>query len=166
MIMSTTIYTKFEFQTLGKKGGAKRPKNKLYIQASKPLPQASTSNTLREGIGHNWKNPPLQVLKFNTDAAWSATRKTGAIAVVVRYHSGTLLSGLVKKILAPSPLAVEGIALRDAVLMPYNLNWNKACFTDSLPRTWVGSPPPWLLSIIQEDHNLSGTRHHSSSTSF
>ncbi|KAJ1403613.1 Reverse transcriptase-like [Sesbania bispinosa] len=104
-------------------------------------------------------------------------RKTGAIAVVVRDHSGNLLAGLARKIPTPSPLAAEGIALRDAILMAYNLNWNRvrqgnkaahfvaqASLTDSLPLSWVGTPSLGLLSIFREDLNFSSLRHHASSS--
>ncbi|KAJ1387656.1 Ribonuclease H superfamily [Sesbania bispinosa] len=105
-----------------------------YIQATETLPQQPILSSLRSSFGRHWKSPPLHTLKCNTDAAWCATRKSGAAAVVVRDHLGSLLFGLARKIPASSPLVAEAIALRDATLMAYNLNWSRVVLeSDCLP---------------------------------
>ncbi|KAJ1399698.1 Ribonuclease H-like superfamily [Sesbania bispinosa] len=54
--------------------------------------------------------------------------QVGAIAVIVRDYHGKLLTGLAKKIQAPSPLLAEALALREAITAAYNFNWSRVVF--------------------------------------
>ncbi|KAJ1376739.1 Ribonuclease H-like superfamily [Sesbania bispinosa] len=80
------------------------------------------------GIAAHWKFPPSGVLKCNVDATWNEAKSTGACAVVVRDHTGALLSGSAKLLPASSPMVVEACALRKAILLAYNLDIQRVAF--------------------------------------
>ncbi|KAJ1383973.1 Ribonuclease H-like superfamily [Sesbania bispinosa] len=97
-----------------------------------------------------WRNPPLGVIKCNSDAAWSPTGMRGASAFLGRDHRGILLLGQMRILPIFSSLAAEALALRDAVLAAYNLDWEKVLFeSDNLQ----------LIEACRGERSLSGVQH-------
>ncbi|KAJ1395233.1 Ribonuclease H-like superfamily [Sesbania bispinosa] len=100
-----------------------------YIKAIEHLPQnAPPRNPLSARPGAIWRKPIQEVIKCNTDAAWSPASQRGALAVVARDHRGSLLLGNAKIVHTFSPLVAEALALREAVMMAYNFNWDRVVF--------------------------------------
>ncbi|KAJ1377536.1 Ribonuclease H-like superfamily [Sesbania bispinosa] len=90
--------------------------------------------TIKYGVASHWKRPLDGTLKINTDAAWSEANRGGAISVIVRDHKGVLLGGHAKRVFTYSPLVAEALAIREAAMLAYNLNFNKVSFeSDNLP---------------------------------
>ncbi|KAJ1399424.1 Ribonuclease H-like superfamily [Sesbania bispinosa] len=106
-----------------------------YIRAVQKLPQSSRETESRlPRVGSHLKRPHQGVLKVNTDAAWNPESKVCAISIVARDHDGRVLAGHAKKISTYSPLAAEALAIREAAMMAYNLNWDRVEFeSDCLP---------------------------------
>ncbi|KAJ1422669.1 Ribonuclease H-like superfamily [Sesbania bispinosa] len=86
-----------------------------------------TTQMISNGVCH-WRAPRGDILKCNTDASVPTQGSYAAIGLVVRDSHGYLVSGLSKKILAPSPLVAEALALREAMLLASNLQWKKCMF--------------------------------------
>ncbi|KAJ1410340.1 Ribonuclease H-like superfamily [Sesbania bispinosa] len=77
---------------------------------------------------YQWRPPRGDALKCNSNASWSTHGNHAALGVVVRDSNGYLLSGMSKRILAPSPMVAEALALREAMLLASNLQWPKCLF--------------------------------------
>ncbi|XP_039161891.1 uncharacterized protein LOC104430970 [Eucalyptus grandis] len=67
------------------------------------------------GRGEEWIPPIKGELKLNADGSWSCASKQGAVAGICRDHHGRLVDGFTKKILAPSALVVETLALKEGL---------------------------------------------------
>ncbi|KAJ1437012.1 Ribonuclease H-like superfamily [Sesbania bispinosa] len=98
-----------------------------WLEATATQPQTSQTHNAGSHFSQ-WRSPKGDTLKINIDASWSPTNKYVAIGVVVRDSGGLLVSGLAKKIAAPSPLVAEALALREAIQMAHNLQWSKCLF--------------------------------------
>ncbi|KAJ1425214.1 Ribonuclease H-like superfamily [Sesbania bispinosa] len=98
-----------------------------WLEASATQPQTSHPHSAGSHFSQ-WRSPTGDTLKINIDASWSPTNNYVAIGVVVRDSGGLLVSGLAKKIAAPSPLIAEALALREAIHLAHNLQWSKCLF--------------------------------------
>ncbi|KAJ1388799.1 Ribonuclease H-like superfamily [Sesbania bispinosa] len=99
-----------------------------YHKANVTVQNINCTNRRVTNIGSHWKAPPQGFLKCNSDAAWHGPFSPGAIAFLVRDSSGCVLTGHAKRAPVSSPLVAEALALREAVLAAYNMQWNKVIF--------------------------------------
>ncbi|KAJ1399450.1 Ribonuclease H-like superfamily [Sesbania bispinosa] len=79
-------------------------------------------------VALHWRPPPADTFKCNSDASWSSSSHPCALAFVVRDCRGTLITGHAKKAPAFSPLVAEALALRESVVVAYNLDWKRVIF--------------------------------------
>ncbi|KAJ1403308.1 Reverse transcriptase zinc-binding domain [Sesbania bispinosa] len=103
-----------------------------YHKANVTVQNINCTNRRVTNIGSHWKAPPQGFLKCNSDAAWHGPFSPGAIAFLVRDSSSCVLTGHAKRAPASSPLVAEALALREAVLAAYNMQWNKGVVADIL----------------------------------
>lgn len=74
----------------------------------------------REG----WIPPPEDSVKINVDASWTQGNPFCSIGCVSRDSQANVLLSSCRKILAPTPLIAETLALREGALIGHNLGWN------------------------------------------
>ncbi|KAL3741172.1 hypothetical protein ACJRO7_016751 [Eucalyptus globulus] len=86
----------------------------LYIKWS---PNTTMQNRKDKQVvrGEEWIPPTTRELKLNVDGSWSCASKQGVVARICRDHHGRLVGGFAKKILAPSALVVETLALKEGL---------------------------------------------------
>ena len=73
-----------------------------------------------------WRPPLFNGLKCNVDAAFRADSSVGAIAVVIRDRSRTLITASARKICCPSSLVAESLDVREG------LHLANSCLYDSI----------------------------------
>lgn len=68
-----------------------------------------------------WRPPPLDVVKICMDASFDKVIRQVTIGAIRRNHEGIVVTDLVKKMIATSPLVVEAQAMREAASLAVNL---------------------------------------------
>lgn len=68
-----------------------------------------------------WRPPPKGMLKLNSDASFSKIRNTAHAGMIFRNDEGLIFTGLTKVFPATSPLIVEALSLREALLFAESL---------------------------------------------
>ncbi|KAJ1402621.1 Ribonuclease H-like superfamily [Sesbania bispinosa] len=105
-----------------------------YVQSKANQEIHSQGRNSTHNIPTCWKAPAHGVVKYNTNATWSATKNIASIAFVARDSYGLLITGHAKKVPASSPLVAEALALREAITAAYNLGWSRVVLeSDCLP---------------------------------
>ncbi|MED6223372.1 hypothetical protein PIB30_073391 [Stylosanthes scabra] len=80
-----------------------------------------TVSTRKERRGATWNPPPFGWTKINVDTSYSLSSSRGAVTAVCRDNNGKLLTASMSNQICSSPLAVEVIAVREAVILARNL---------------------------------------------
>jgi ribonuclease HI len=70
-----------------------------------------------------WTLPLGGNLKLNTDASFFAGTNSASSGVIVRNYLGLVVAGSARVFSAPSALVAEALAIRDALVLAYNLNF-------------------------------------------
>ncbi|XP_057719433.1 uncharacterized protein LOC130933842 [Arachis stenosperma] len=131
-----------------------KARNQAVHQRSKPSPLLVINNTKQMEIEFvdfagepainsihgrrtvrriTWRPPLPGWIKCNVDAAFLEVFSRGATAAVFRDHAGNLLTASNSKIAASSPLAVEALAIREALIIAKNFQLERIIFeSDSL----------------------------------
>nr|AFP55576.1 hypothetical protein [Rosa rugosa] len=89
----------------------------MSVHSSHLSPTTQLPTNLRPPRQQSWCPPPLNTVRINTDACWFQSSLSGAIAAIARDSRGAVLGGKAFRILAPSPMAAEALALREAVCL-------------------------------------------------
>ncbi|XP_061993721.1 uncharacterized protein LOC133711629 [Rosa rugosa] len=64
-----------------------------------------------------WSPPSVNAILINTDASWQKDTLMCGVAALARNWKGSLIAGKTAKMRAPSPLAAEALAVREAILL-------------------------------------------------
>ncbi|XP_057445029.1 uncharacterized protein LOC130737294 [Lotus japonicus] len=89
----------------------------------------SNNQELREEIRtipdrEGWTPPPEGFIKINVDASWLSGNPFCSIGCVARDSNANVLLSSCRKVLAPTPLIAETLAIREGALIGHNLGWN------------------------------------------
>ncbi|RYR28231.1 hypothetical protein Ahy_B01g052353 isoform B [Arachis hypogaea] len=89
------------------------------------VPAKVSTNVTTTGSRVTWRPPLEGWIKCNVDAAFVEAQSLGAMAAVFRDRNGTLLSGINSSIVATSPLAMEALAVKAALIISQNFQIEK-----------------------------------------
>lgn len=115
----------------------------------------------------SWIPPPPNVIRINTDASWHQQTLSSGIAAVARDMHGFLINGKALKMLAPSPLTAEALAIREAVYLALEYPSHEIIITSdakNLIDSLQSNAPisDWkAATVISQVRYLSSTRHFS-----
>ncbi|PRQ57334.1 putative ribonuclease H-like domain, reverse transcriptase zinc-binding domain-containing protein [Rosa chinensis] len=74
-------------------------------------------HTIPNTIPVKWSPPSVNAILINTDASWQKDTLMCGVAALARNWKGSLIAGKMAKMRAPSPLAAEALAVREAILL-------------------------------------------------
>lgn len=99
--------------------------------------------------------PPLgNVLKLNVDASWIKGNLFSSIGCVVRDSQASVVMSSYRKVLAPSPLVAEAIALREGTLIDHNMGWTNVQIESDckilIQACMQGKPVGEIRSIVHD----------------
>ncbi|XP_062014434.1 uncharacterized protein LOC133730954 [Rosa rugosa] len=89
-----------------------------FIAATKPgfpIPRQLQRLTQSLPCLSRWIPPPMNAIRINTDASWFKDSLLCGIAAIARDSNGRLVAGRAIKTMAPSAMAAEALAIREAM---------------------------------------------------
>ncbi|XP_057426148.1 uncharacterized protein LOC130719543 [Lotus japonicus] len=112
----------------------------------------------------SWCPPPEGFLKVNVDASWIKDNPFCSIGCIVRDPQAVVMLSSCRKVLAPTPLIVETLAIREGALVSHNLGWNQITLESdckvAIEACTKGKKVGEIKPLVQDIDNLQQQLQH------